>query len=57
MVSGTFLAFLAFSCVGLGLVLLGRASLKSHLPLGPFMVGGALAVLLFGDPIPLLLAA
>ena len=56
-VSGTFLAFLAFSCVGLGLVLLGRASLKSHLPLGPFMVGGALAVLLFGDPIPLLLAA
>ncbi len=56
-VSGTFLAFLAFSCVGLGLVLPGRASLKSHLPLGPFMVGGALAVLLFGDPIPLLLAA
>ncbi|WP_232306726.1 prepilin peptidase [Thermobifida cellulosilytica] len=50
-VSGAFAAFLASSCVGLVLVLLGRAGRRTELPFGPFMVGGALAVLLLGDPL------
>ncbi|UPT19929.1 prepilin peptidase [Thermobifida alba] len=54
-VSGAFAAFLLSACVGLVLVLLGRAGRKTQLPFGPFMVGGALAVLLLGDPLPLLL--
>jgi leader peptidase (prepilin peptidase) / N-methyltransferase len=45
-VVGTFLAFLVSAAVGLGLVLARRATMKSHLPFGPFMLLGALLAVL-----------
>jgi leader peptidase (prepilin peptidase)/N-methyltransferase len=53
-VSGTFLAFLFSAVLGLGLMAVGRATRKTQIPLGPFMIGGALAVILLGDPAVLL---
>ncbi|TQN32002.1 leader peptidase (prepilin peptidase)/N-methyltransferase [Haloactinospora alba] len=53
-VSATFLASLLSASLGLVLILLGRATRKSRIPFGPFMVAGALAVILFGDPMSLL---
>lgn len=53
-VSATFLASLLSASLGLVLILLGRATRKSRIPFGPFMIAGALAVILFGDPMPLL---
>ena len=55
-VSGTLLAFLLSAVFGLALMAVGRATRKSQIPLGPFMIGGAFAVVLFGDPAPLLLS-
>jgi leader peptidase (prepilin peptidase)/N-methyltransferase len=43
---GTFLAFLTSAVVGLGLVIARRATLKSRLPFGPFMLLGALLAVL-----------
>ncbi|GAA1985333.1 A24 family peptidase [Nocardiopsis rhodophaea] len=54
-ISGTFLAFLLSSAVGLTLMALGRATRKTQLPFGPFMIIGALAVVLVGDPLPLII--
>ncbi|WP_017591174.1 prepilin peptidase [Nocardiopsis potens] len=56
-VSATVLAFTVSALLGLGLILLRRANRKTEIPLGPFMIGGALAVLVLGDPLPLLMAA
>ncbi|WP_017557827.1 prepilin peptidase [Nocardiopsis baichengensis] len=55
-VSGTLLAFVGSAAVGLFLILLGKATRKTEIPLGPFMIGGALAVLVFGDPLAALTA-
>lgn len=54
-ISGTFLAFSAFSATGLVLLAARRVRLRETMPMGPFMVGAALAVVVFGDPLPLLL--
>jgi leader peptidase (prepilin peptidase) / N-methyltransferase len=45
---GTFLAFLVSALTGLGLIAAGRATLKSALPFGPFMLAGALLAVLWG---------
>ncbi|GAA3742985.1 prepilin peptidase [Salinactinospora qingdaonensis] len=56
LLSGTFVAFLLSACWGVMLIALGRATRKTQIPFGPFMLAGALAILLLGDPLPLLLA-
>ena len=48
---GAFLAFLAGGLVGLALIALGRATRKSAIPFGPFMLLGALVAVELGDPI------
>ncbi|MEE1756301.1 prepilin peptidase [Streptomyces sp. SP18CS02] len=45
---GAFAGFLFGALYGLGLIALRRASRKSVIPFGPFMIGGALAGLLLG---------
>ncbi|GAB3205771.1 prepilin peptidase [Marinactinospora thermotolerans] len=54
-VSGTFAAFLFSACYGLVLIALGRATRRSRIPFGPFMIAGAFAVIALGDPQPALL--
>ncbi|MEU7282558.1 A24 family peptidase [Streptomyces sp. NPDC045431] len=46
--TGAFAGFLFGAAYGMGLVLLRRASRKSAIPFGPFMIGGALVGLLLG---------
>ncbi|MFJ8649893.1 prepilin peptidase [Streptomyces sp. NPDC093546] len=46
--AGAFAGFLFGAVYGTGLVLLRRASRKSAIPFGPFMIGGALVGLLLG---------
>ncbi|MET9803445.1 A24 family peptidase [Streptomyces sp. NPDC006368] len=46
--AGAFAGFLFGALYGIGLVVLGRASRKSAIPFGPFMIGGALLGLLLG---------
>ncbi|WP_234401779.1 prepilin peptidase [Thermobifida halotolerans] len=53
-VAGAAAAFLLFTCVGLVLIALGRAGRRTQIPFGPFMIGGALLVILLGDSLPLL---
>ncbi|MFC3998662.1 prepilin peptidase [Nocardiopsis sediminis] len=53
-VSGAFLTFLCSAAFGLTLMALGRAGRKTQIPLGPFMIGAAFVVVLFGDPAALL---
>ncbi|MFC4561464.1 prepilin peptidase [Nocardiopsis mangrovi] len=53
-VSGTFLTFLCSAAFGLTLMAAGRATRKTQIPLGPFMLGAAFVVVLFGDPAALL---
>lgn len=48
LVLGTFAAFTLASAVALGLVATRRATLRTHLPFGPFMLVGALIGLLAG---------
>lgn len=48
LVLGTFAAFAAASVVALGLVATRRATLRTHLPFGPFMLVGALFGLVAG---------
>ena len=45
-VAGTLAAFLASSAYGVVLLALRRATRRTQIPFGPFMIGGALAVLL-----------
>jgi leader peptidase (prepilin peptidase)/N-methyltransferase len=49
LVIGAFLGFLLGAVVGGGLMLAGRASRKTPVPFGPFMLAGALIALLVGD--------
>ncbi|MFC7330269.1 prepilin peptidase [Marinactinospora rubrisoli] len=53
--SGTFVAFLLSASYGLVLIALRRATRKSQIPFGPFMILGALGVIVAGDPLPALL--
>jgi leader peptidase (prepilin peptidase)/N-methyltransferase len=46
--AGAFAGFLLGSLYGLGLVALRRASRKSTIPFGPFMIVGALAGVVLG---------
>jgi leader peptidase (prepilin peptidase)/N-methyltransferase len=48
---GAFLAFLFSALSGLVLVAARRATLKSALPFGPFLLGGALTAVLWGGPL------
>ncbi len=48
---GLFSAFLLGALVGLGLMVLGRAERRSHLPFGPFLLAGAGIGLAAGAPI------
>jgi leader peptidase (prepilin peptidase)/N-methyltransferase len=48
---GTFLGFLASALAGIVMVAFGQATLKSKLPFGPFMLGGALAAIVWGEPV------
>ncbi|MEU7059974.1 A24 family peptidase [Streptomyces sp. NPDC046197] len=48
LVTGAFAGLLYGAVYGMGLVVLRRAGRKSTIPLGPFMVGGALTGLLLG---------
>ncbi|MET9428891.1 A24 family peptidase [Streptomyces sp. NPDC003036] len=48
LLAGAFAGFLFGAVYGMGLVLLRRASRKSAIPFGPFMIGGALVGLLLG---------
>ncbi|KIH98667.1 hypothetical protein LP52_11995 [Streptomonospora alba] len=48
-VAGTLAAFVASAVYGLALVALRRATRRTRIPFGPFMIGGALAALLVGD--------
>jgi leader peptidase (prepilin peptidase) / N-methyltransferase len=48
LVVGAFLGFLLGALAGVGLVLARRATRRSHLPFGPFMVAGALVAVLWG---------
>jgi leader peptidase (prepilin peptidase)/N-methyltransferase len=44
--AGLFLGYLSAAAAGLGLIATRRASRKSHLAFGPFLLGGALAAVL-----------
>ena len=46
-----FLAFGLGALVGVSLILLGKKTLKSQIPFGPFLVAGALAALFWGQQI------
>jgi len=46
-----FTAFLSGALVGVGLMILGRKKMQSQVPFGPFLVGGALVALFFGERI------
>lgn len=46
-----FVAFLLGAVVGLGLIVLGKKTLKSEVPFGPFLVSGTLLALFFGQSI------
>lgn len=48
LVTGAFLGFLLGGVVGVGLMLARRASRKSMIPFGPFMLGGALLAVFIG---------
>jgi leader peptidase (prepilin peptidase) / N-methyltransferase len=49
-VAGLLAAFLLAAAAGLGLVLAGKATRRSQFPLGPFLIAGALAVVLVSGP-------
>lgn len=44
-----FLAFLTGAIIGVGLIILGRKTLKSEVPFGPFLVSGTLVTLFWGQ--------
>jgi leader peptidase (prepilin peptidase) / N-methyltransferase len=46
LLAGTFVAFVAFAACGLALIAMRRATRKSELPFGPFMIAGALLAVL-----------
>lgn len=44
-----FLGFMIGAIIGLGLIILGRKTLKSEVPFGPFLVSGTFIALFFGE--------
>ncbi|MFC1630117.1 prepilin peptidase [Patescibacteria group bacterium] len=44
-----FLAFFIGAIIGVGLILLKRKTMKSEVPFGPFLVGGTVIALFFGE--------
>lgn len=44
-----FLAFLIGAIIGIGLIILGKKTLKSEVPFGPFLVTGTLIALFWGE--------
>lgn len=46
-----FLAFLTGAIIGIGLIILGKKSLKSEVPFGPFLVIGTLVAMFWGPAI------
>jgi leader peptidase (prepilin peptidase)/N-methyltransferase len=48
---GFFVSFLVASLVGIGLILAHRAGRKTPIPFGVFLALGAVATVLFGDPV------
>ena len=48
---GLGIAFLSGALVGGGLMILGRKKMQSQAPFGPFLIGGALIALFFGERI------
>ena len=46
-----FAGFLSGALVGVGLMILGRKKMRSQVPFGPFLIGGALVALFFGERI------
>ena len=48
-IMATALSFLIGGLAGLGLILSGRRTMESHLPFGPFLALGAVAVFFFGS--------
>ena len=49
LVSGVFLGFLLGGVTGLALLAAGRATRKSSIPFGPYMLLGALTAILWGE--------
>jgi len=54
LVAGVFGAFAAAALTGLALIAAGRATRKSHLPFGPFMLASAVAVIACSGLVPAL---
>jgi leader peptidase (prepilin peptidase) / N-methyltransferase len=50
LVCGLVLGYLLAAVTGLALIAAGRASRKSHLPFGPFLLAGTLAAILVSGP-------
>lgn len=48
---GAFLAFVLGGSFGMAVIALRRGNRKSHLPFGPFMIGGSLLAIFAGDPL------
>ncbi len=51
LVIGAFLGFLLGALVGVAVIAAGRASRKSAIPFGPFMIAGALLALFLATPL------
>ncbi len=51
LVLGGFLGFLLGAVVGLALMLVGRATRKTGVPFGPFMIAGTLVAVVWGDAV------
>ena len=49
--TGVFLGFLLGAVIGVGLVVLRLRSRKDAVPFGPFLAGGTVLAVLFGDQI------
>lgn len=47
-IAALFLAFLAGSVIGMGLIIFGKKKMKSEVPFGPFLVSGTLVSLFWG---------
>ncbi len=48
---GLFLGFLFGAIIGIGLIIFRRKKMKSEIPFGPFLAGGTLVALLWGEEI------
>ena len=46
---GLFLAFLSGALVGIGLIIVGKKTIKSQIPFGPFLAGSTILIIIFGQ--------